>query len=379
MLMPWEVDLSPPRPRSILLFLPRIVGRLVLAAAAVGLVLLVAEVAARILSSREAGVSARDLDPTLPKLSRNDLPRANVRGVFKRTYYRTNKIGLRGPDYMQKPYPGTYRIAIGGDSVTAGSGVFEEDAYPRVLEKLMNQAPGARRIEVINTGLGGLDAEWVVSRLERVSETYRFHLVVYGWTANDIMGPAYRRSPEDEEWSRQLRRFEQSSSQLLRLLWPKAIWVAEIFSSPRGIEKEYRLNYFENPDAWAHFVRQLERLAKFADDHGICGHVFLHTRLSKLNDRHAMGDIYQRVAEAARTAGLSVTESFPYHEGRVDSDLWVSRYDPHPNIEGHRILAEALAQGLQRDLPEECWRVNLKRWPKRSPQSAKARARARRA
>lgn len=385
MLEPWEVDLSLPRVRRPMLGWRRTIGRLVLAACGVGLVLLVAEGAARIAllslegEHRRASASARLLDPALPKLSRNDLVRANVEGIFKGAYYRTNEAALRGPDYLQSPHPHSYRIAIGGDSVTVGSGVSEEDAYPMVLEGLFDRDHGERRVEVINAGLGGINAEWVVSRLERASQSYRFHLAVYGWTVNDIFGPAYRQSPEDRAWIDEPRRFEGSSSHLLRLLWPRVIWVVERFSSGSGIEREFRRNYFENPQAWGDFVHQLERLARFTNERGICGHVFLHTRLSKLDGRHTLNDVYERVAEAARAAGLSVTESFGHHEGRGDSDLWVRIYDPHPNIEGHRILAEALHEGLQRDLPEECWRVNLTQWPKLAPQSKETRARVRRA
>jgi lysophospholipase L1-like esterase len=303
-----------------------------------------------------------------------------VRGIFKRTYYRTNRIGLRGPNYAPSPRQGIYRIAIGGDSFTAGSGVFEEDAYPAVLEGLLNHATGGPRVEVINAGRGGLSAEWVVSRLERVSQTHRFHLVVYGWTINDIDGPAYQRLPKGRAWVDEPRRFERSSSRLLRLVWPRAVWVVQRFSPPRGLDGELRFNNLENPEAWAYFLEQLDRLSRLASERGICGHVFLHTHLSKLDGRHAANDIYERVAEAARAAGLSVTESFSYHKDRVDSDLWVGGYDPHPNIEGHRILAEALHQGLLRDLPPACWDVDLTGWPELSPRATRARAReARRA
>ena len=140
---------------------------------------------------------------------------------------------------------------------------------------------------------------------------------------------------------------------------------------------EYRINYLEDSAAWQTFVSQLDRFARFTSERRICGHVFLHTRLSALGDRHPYKDIYQQVAEAARARGLSVTESLPYHEGFPATRLWVGLYDSHPNIEGHRILAKALQKGLRRDVPRECWDVDLSGWPKLSPIPKKPRARAR--
>ena len=79
---------------------------------------------------------------------------------------------------------------------------------------------------------------------------------------------------------------------------------------------EVRVNYFENPKAWKTFVDSLDEFSSLTQDRGICGHVFLHTRLDDLNEDHPALDVYERVETAARERGLSVTQSFPHWVGR---------------------------------------------------------------
>ena len=78
--------------------------------------------------------------------------------------------------------------------------------------------------------------------------------------------------------------------------------------------------------------------------------------LDDLGPQHPERAIYERVEQAAKRRGLGVTQSFPYFEGRSAESLWVSRFDPHPNVKGHTVLAEALYAGLQK-LPEQCWEL----------------------
>lgn len=61
-----------------------------------------------------------------------------------------NAGGYRQAEFSTSKAPGTTRILVLGDSFTFGYGVEEPDAYPRVLETLLNSQ--GRRYEVINAG-----------------------------------------------------------------------------------------------------------------------------------------------------------------------------------------------------------------------------------
>jgi lysophospholipase L1-like esterase len=299
-----------------------------------------------------------------PELTYDERRRPSAEGVFKGQPFRTNRRGFRGPDWDAHPEPGVFRIAITGDSVTMGSGAREEDAYAAQLESLLIAEPlgVSTRFEVLNLGFGGLNAEWVIERLEQAGRAYRFQLAVYGWTPNDIQGPSYRKGPESHVWEdhwKEVGRFQHSRSHLLRSLWPR--WQSlrnRIHPVQDGHIEETRANYFENPRAWRAFEASLDHFARFTKQRGICGVVFLHPQEADLEDVHEL------VAGAAIARGLSVVEALPAFRGRTPEDLWVSIYDAHPNAEGHRLLARALRDGLAKNLPESCWeeRIELELW-----------------
>ncbi len=336
------------------------------------------EGAARILVATKARpATPSNPHPNLPVLRDIlEIAKPNVRGIYQGVLHRTNSRGVRGPEYSERPDGHVFRILISGDSVTMGWAVEEELAYPRVLERLLEESDeSGRRYEVVNLGIAGVNARFATNRIVRFADLYHPDLIVYGFTLNDIEGPSYRKLPVKDRkalsqttWRRALR-FNDSPSYLLRELWPRWIMVLEwdVFHPPEAERiapqaAEWRENYFENPEAWADFTAALDEHAAEARSRGICGHVFLHTHLTELIPEHRNLPIYDHVAEAARERGLTVTESFPDFVGRDNEALWVNAFDVHPNADGHAILAQALFEGLK-DLPLTCWRGHSSRAP----------------
>lgn len=288
-----------------------------------------------------------------------DLSQKNARGVFKGLPFRTNSAGFRGPETSAQPAPGTFRIVVGGDSVTMGSGVLEEEAYPARLQQLLDADTDGRRYEVLNLGLSGLNTRWVVQRIEAIGLSFHPDLIVYGFTLNDIEGPDYVSSITQEmireKRSRYLR-FVDARSYLLRAVWPRLLTLHELAFRPAGtLAHDYQYNYFENPAAWQAVTDGFDRLAELAEEADVCVHVLIHTGTAQLNKLFPFLGVMERVEQAARERGFSVTQTFPYFEGRDPTELRISFLDTHPNAAGHDILAAALRDGL-RGLPQRCWR-----------------------
>jgi lysophospholipase L1-like esterase len=254
---------------------------------------------------------------------------------------------------------------IAGDSVVMGEGVLDEETYARLLERELSETHPGRRFEVLNVGLSGLALSHVLSRIEVLAPPFHPHLVVYGWTINDIEGPEYRANGPLASFQARYDRFESSQSYLLRALWPRWVSIEDSISPSEG-SYPYDLwyNYFENDAAWRVFPEGFTRLAKLGATHGFCVHVFLHTQLFGLRFAHPFKPIYERVGQAAIDQGLSVTNSFPVFAGRKEWMLTLAPDDPHPNAAGHSLLAQALADGLSR-LPQRCWGENSASAPSR--------------
>ena len=86
----------------------------------------------------------------LPSRTRtNEIP-----GHDARWTYTINSLGLRGPEPRAEE-PGLRRVLTLGDSFTFGWAVDDDEAYPRILETLLNADVGAPPVEVINAGTPG--------------------------------------------------------------------------------------------------------------------------------------------------------------------------------------------------------------------------------
>jgi lysophospholipase L1-like esterase len=329
-------------------------GALGLALASLALVLGLAEGGARLLAPPRTE-PAPSPPEGLPVLRTPlDLARPNARGVFGGVPYRSNGHGVRGPDYAPAPAPGVLRIAVTGDSVTMGAGVAEEDAYPARLERRLDARDPGRRHEVLNLGIAGLNARAAIERLLRLDAAYSPGLAVYGFTVNDIEGPAYTAYEPLAARVERLRRYRESPSHLLRLLGPRLVELAErILPGRESYAEELHRNYFASPRAWSRFAASLDRLAGYARAAGLCAHVFVHTSLERLDETHPYLAIYERVADAAHERGLTASTSFGAFRGRPAPGLWVSPGDPHPNREAHELLAQALEAALA-ELPARC-------------------------
>src|SRR5207248_613583 len=108
------------------------------------------------------GVAAKTRERHLMRL----VPNAQVRHKSNEFDYefRTNRLGLRGPDLSFEKPAGTFRIVVLGDSFVAGYGVAEEHVLTNLLQNKFAEARQSesasskqttRNIEVVNVGRVG--------------------------------------------------------------------------------------------------------------------------------------------------------------------------------------------------------------------------------
>jgi hypothetical protein len=99
---------------------------------------------------------------------------------------RANSRGMRD-DEIAVPKPAdVYRILVIGDSFTVGANVEQDEAYPQVLEQLLNTA-GGPVIEVVNAGTGGWSPYQYARYLEHYGAALEPDLVLVGvFVGNDV-------------------------------------------------------------------------------------------------------------------------------------------------------------------------------------------------
>jgi hypothetical protein len=159
--------------------------RLLAMAGGLAFALLFLEVALRVL-----GVSYQDFYKADPV--RGVAHRAGARGWFRREgrqYIVINREGFRDREHARRKPPGTYRIAVLGDSFAEGLQVRLEDTFEAVLERELAKCPGfrGRAVEVFNFGVSNYGtAQELITLRSRVWEVEPDLVLLAFFSGNDI-------------------------------------------------------------------------------------------------------------------------------------------------------------------------------------------------
>ena len=96
-----------------------------------------------------------------------------------------NSAGLRSQrEYSQRPPPDTVRIALFGDSFTAGAEVGDDEVWGYQLEMRLNQA--GLRTEVLNFGVNGYGMDQAFLRWQKIGRDYAPDMVIFGFMPIDL-------------------------------------------------------------------------------------------------------------------------------------------------------------------------------------------------
>jgi len=169
--------------------------RIGLSLASLAISLLVVEGALRLL-----GVSYPSFYQADPELG-NAL-RPGAEGWFREegeAFVRINAAGMRDRERPLAKPPGTYRIAILGDSFALAKQVDVEAAFPRQLEGRLASCPAleGRRVDVLNFGVSAYGTGQELLMLRRRVWPFEPDLVLLAFlTGNDLLDSSLELSPQ---------------------------------------------------------------------------------------------------------------------------------------------------------------------------------------
>ena len=95
-----------------------------------------------------------------------------------------NSLGLRGPEIAQTPSPGTLRIAAFGGSYVFGDRLADEETWPFVLGKLLDER--GLPLEVVNAGGNGMNIHHVLRSVIRLTNRARVDYVLVTSANNNL-------------------------------------------------------------------------------------------------------------------------------------------------------------------------------------------------
>jgi lysophospholipase L1-like esterase len=261
--------------------------------------------------------------------------------------FRYNSLGFRGPEIAPKQH-GVRRVAVLGDSFTEGQGVKEEDAFPRVLERLLNSA-ARDRFETINCGRRATDFPRLMEVFEKV-ERLEADVVVYALVPNDAARSASFEARQSyvNDWimnrgrmliGRPEERLQPLNSRLAALLRDRiesyrvggetTRWYKEMWSA---VNEEGRRRTQE-------CIREMNRRIRARGGRLL---VASWPLLIGLDGAYPFDDISDTIARMCLAIGVPHNDLRSALRGRPTRSLWVHPIDMHPNETAHRLVAESL-------------------------------------
>ena len=103
---------------------------------------------------------------------------------------RTNSLGFRGPEWSLQKSPGTYRIALIGDSHAFGFGVVFEQTVGEVLAELLTN-DSTRQYEVLNFAANGYNSQQQLAVLRHYVLSFQPDLILVIASSNDHQSPLF--------------------------------------------------------------------------------------------------------------------------------------------------------------------------------------------
>lgn len=239
--------------------------------------------------------------------------------------YTINSDGLNdSQDYEVTKPNNTFRIIALGDSFTFGHYVETKDNWSEVLERMLaDRSPSCGenlRFEVLNLGMPGFDVQELVRRYRRVGQKYNPDLVVWFesgsgfYRFNQIMQPLIK---ECEAMGQQRQSDSGNLERTISCLGSADEYVTEHYSDELKAElyKGYLVEFFT-------LIGQSKPIFVYLDQ-----------------DKGLVGDYYNDLSGKFPEADF-------YFLNRDLSKKSTQLFDGHPNLEGHRLIADSIFEIL---------------------------------
>jgi lysophospholipase L1-like esterase len=248
------------------------------------------------------------------------------------------------------------RIVALGDSNTYGVMVERGEAYPRVFERLWNVGEH-RPLEVLNLGYPGTNSSQVRRNLPHVIDALKPDEIIVMVGVNDLWTAPVPVSDQSDPRG-PVRRFIEQHSRTYKLWYmlERAFFPGEVEESGAAKTEtgatgrirvgaaEFEVGYEQSspPDGWSAALRRnLRAIVKACKVSGV-----ELTLMAYQTDEGFYGSanrIIRRIAAESGAAFIDLHETFEREcvDTRCKELLF---WDSHPNVAGHRLIAEAVVR-----------------------------------
>ncbi|MEO1083015.1 MAG: SGNH/GDSL hydrolase family protein [Acidobacteriota bacterium] len=248
----------------------------------------------------------------------------------------TNDFGFRDAlDRRLEKDDGTRRIAFIGDSVTLGYGEEEPDIFVRRFESALRERRPEQDLDALNFGIDGYSAPQIAEVLRRKVLPFSPDWVVYALCLNDF---DFATSAGDK-----VRYFRKPKSFFL-------VKLEHLIRRVRGIDF-HTYKFQKNRDDVFQELLDMRNLVRAED----VGFLVTVIPIFPVDVNSFAGypheEIHRELDDFATANGIEILDGLTAFRNAggppraYANDIW------HPNREGHRVIGEAIADVLDRQLP----------------------------
>jgi GDSL-like Lipase/Acylhydrolase family len=260
----------------------------------------------------------------------------NVDDYFKMKPIKTNSRGLRDKEYPFEKPPGTYRVAVIGDSFTFGDGVHADEVYHAILEERLNRLSDSLRFEFINFGLAAYDLLNYYGVIRAKAMAYDPDLILVGFCGNNDDD-----LPEARQWTEPFTRYKYAGYSWFIQHFQIIRTVANNISIQRRKETAVKDRKLEKK---TEFVTEM--FARFNEVQQECQVPFMVYYLSMADAPPEKAGL---IASLCDTNDFMFVDSSPAINSIEDiSRYWFHKTDRHPNAAMHNIYADILMRYFAR-------------------------------
>jgi lysophospholipase L1-like esterase len=287
-----------------------------------------------------------------------------------------NADGYRDRLYPRSKPASTTRIAFVGDSFTMGDGVRMEDSYPKQLEALLSQ--NGRVVEVVNFGITATNTLQQLALVKDHVLDYQPDVVAVGFNLNDYRIPRMTEFARAEDVGIEYRvnadrtvaivapdrsLAERVNSALTeRLAFARLIrqaWRALVAPPVRaaGPPRDLTSMLIQRREVPAENYDQTNQalvdMRTVVEAQGRAFVVVLLPAMTELARPHPATfadypyrELHQKIGAYLSQNGIDYLDTLSQFRDRRIAPLVLSRFDPHFNRQGNRIIAEAVRDFL---------------------------------
>jgi hypothetical protein len=237
---------------------------------------------------------------------------------------------MRDKDYEQTPPAGTHRIALLGASHVFGSGVKDDETFETIMENRLNSEysiDSNTTYEVLNFGRQGRTALHQIMILENKILDFQPDTVVYVT------------HPKDPR--RLVQVLARQVHQGHAIPYPRVEEILEKAGISRDM-KRFSIERALMPYKYELVEWAYSRITEICRQNGITP---VWVLLPMTYERLEQSDIEEHLA-TAEAAGFTTISLKDVYNSAAPDELVIAPWDDHPNVLGHRLIAEYLYDAM---------------------------------